>query len=246
VTRKTRGQELLALPLHFLSLQMASSVGLPYRDRRHAGEVLAGLLQAREIPRDTVVLALPRGGVPVAAEVAKALEAPLDVFLVRKLGVPGHEELAMGAIASGGTVVLNQDVVGLLRLNADDIRRATDKELLELSRQERVFRGNHPAEPTQGRGVILIDDGLATGATMRAAARAIRATGPSRTIVAVPVAAKSTCEEFQSELDEVVCAATPEPFQAVGLWYQDFSQTSDDEVRALLGESRQRLAVRAS
>lgn len=207
----------------------------PYRDRRDAGRVLADRLAEYAGRPDVVVLALPRGGVPVAYEVARALGAPLDVFLVRKLGVPGHEELAMGAIASGGVVLLNPDVVEKLRIPREDIERVAEEESRELGRRERAYRDGRPAPEVRDRTVILIDDGLATGASMRAAVAALRRLGPAKIVVAVPIAAPSTCEEFHHEVDEVVCARTPEPFYAVGLWYHDFSQTTDDEVRELLG-----------
>ena len=214
-------------PLRFESAQR-------YRNRTEAGRALADLLKKYANRDDVIVLALPRGGVPVAAEVAAALKAPLDVFLVRKLGVPGHEELAMGAIASGGIRVLNRDVLVPLGLGLEVVDRAAAREAQEIERRERAYRGDRPAARLGGRTVILIDDGLATGATMRAAAHAIRAQRPARLVVAVPVAAKSTCDEFRQEVDEVVCGLTPEPFYAVGLWYDDFSQTTDDEVRTLL------------
>ena len=207
---------------------------LPFRDRREAGRVLAGHLSAYANRSDTVVLALPRGGVPVAYEVAQALPAPLDIFLVRKLGVPGHEELAMGAIASGGVRVMNDEIIATLGLREEDITRVAAREATEIARRERAYRGDDPPQPVRDRTVILVDDGLATGATMRAAAQAIRAQGPAKLVVAVPVAASSTCDAFRAEVDEIVCAATPEPFYGVGLWYQDFSQTTDDEVRTLL------------
>jgi len=183
---------------------------------------------------DTVVLALPRGGVPVAAEIAHALAVPLDVFVVRKLGVPGHEELALGAIASGGVRVLNQGVVDAARMSPEAVERVARRELEEVERREAAYRGGRPPVETAGKRVILVDDGLATGATMRAAVAAVRATGPARIVVAVPIAAASTCEELAREVDEIVCLRTPEPFYAVGLWYEDFSQTTDEEVRALL------------
>lgn len=193
------------------------------------GEQLA-LLAGRP---DLLVLGLPRGGVPVAWEVARRLGAPFDVFVVRKLGFPGHEELAMGAIASGGVRVLNPEVMdyGVTR---EDLDEATEREQRELERRERLFRGDRPPVQVAGRTVILVDDGLATGSTMRAAVRALRQQGAGRIVVAVPIAAPSVCVEMQDEADEVVCAATPQAFRAVGLWYDDFSQTTDEEVRELL------------
>lgn len=205
-----------------------------FRDRTEAGQLLAKRLTAYANRLDVLVLALPRGGVPVAYEVARALGVPLDVFVVRKLGVPGHEELAMGAIASGGECVLNDDVVEALRIPRHVIEAASARELRELERRERAYRGDRPAPKVRGRTVILVDDGLATGATMRAAVHALRRLGPARIVVAVPTAAPSTCEEFRHEADECVCVITPEPFHGVGLWYEDFSQTTDDEVRDLL------------
>lgn len=205
-----------------------------FRDRTDAGRCLAGMLPAYAARSDVVVLGLPRGGVPVAYEVARALGAPLDVFLVRKLGVPGHEELAMGAIASGGTRVLNDEIVGALGIPPEVIDAVAARETAELSRRERAYRGDRPPVDVRARTVILIDDGLATGATMRAAAAALRQAGPRRLVVAVPLASREACDAFRTEVDEVVCASRPEPFHAVGLWYDDFSQTTDAEVRALL------------
>jgi putative phosphoribosyl transferase len=209
-----------------------------FRDRRDAGRFLARRLKRYAGRSDVLVLALPRGGVPVAYEVAKELRAPLDLFLVRKLGVPGHEEYAMGAIASGGVRVLNDRAVNQ-GIPADIIDRVTRRELRELERRERAYRGNRPPPEMRGRTVILVDDGLATGSTMRAAAAALRRLGPKKIVVAVPVAAPETCDELRSEVDEVVCAETPQPFQAVGLWYDDFSQTTDDEVRDLFERARE-------
>ena len=205
-----------------------------FRDRREAGRLLAERLRMEGDGSDTVVLALPRGGVPVAAEIAHELAVPLDVFVVRKLGVPGHEELALGAIASGGVRVLNQGVVDAARMSPEAVERVARRELEEVERREAAYRGGRPPVETAGKRVILVDDGLATGATMRAAVAAVRATGPARIVVAVPIAAASTCEELAREVDEIVCLRTPEPFYAVGLWYEDFSQTTDEEVRALL------------
>ncbi len=216
-----------------------------FRDRTDAGRKLAARLKEYAGRTDVLVLALPRGGVPVAYEVAKELGAPLDVFLVRKLGVPGQEELAMGAIASGGVRVLNEDVVSYLGIPAEVIDIVGADERRELERRERTYRNGRPPPDVTGRVVILIDDGLATGSTMRAAAAALRAQRPARIVVAVPVSAPETCEQFKSEVDEVICAATPEPFRGVGLWYRDFSQTTDEEVRELLARAnpqRQRAA----
>ena len=187
---------------------------------------------------DVLVLALPRGGVPVGFEVAQALRAPLDVFIVRKLGVPGHDELAMGAIATGGVRVLNDDVVISLELEPDVIDAVAAREGKELARRERLYRGARPAPDVHGRTVILVDDGLATGSTMRAAVAALRKQTPARIVVAVPVAAPETCEEFKAEVDEVVCAATPRMFNGVGRWYENFSQTTDEEVHELLAQAR--------
>ena len=208
-----------------------------YDDRFEAGRVLSDLLSKYTGRTDVLVLALPRGGVPVAYEVARALDAPLDVFLVRKLGVPGHEELAMGAIASGGVRVLNDGVVRSLHIPETAIERATRDEMGELRRREREYRGEGPPPEVRGRTVILVDDGLATGSTMRAAAEALRRQSPRRIVVAVPVASAETCAEFRDIVDDVICAATPEPFHAVGQWYEDFSQTTDEEVRRLLEQS---------
>ncbi|MBI4455318.1 MAG: phosphoribosyltransferase [Acidobacteria bacterium] len=205
-----------------------------FRNRTEAGQLLAEKLTAYANRSDVLVLALPRGGLPVALEVARALHAPLDVFLVRKLGVPGHEELAMGAIATGGMRVINEDVVGYLRIPERVIDSVAAKELQELQRRERVYRGNRPFPAIHGWKIILVDDGLATGSTMRAAVAALRKQQPDRTIVAVPVAPLSIYREFQQEVDEIVCIFTPEPFDGVGRWYQDFAQMADDEVRDLL------------
>jgi predicted phosphoribosyltransferase len=205
-----------------------------YRDRYEAGRILAGNLTAYANQPNVIVLALPRGGVPVAYEVAQALHAPLDVFLVRKLGLPGHEELAMGAIASGGVRVLNEEVVRVLQVPDDVLETVAATEQQELERRERLYRGDRPPLDVHGKTVILVDDGLATGASMRAAVAALRQMEPARIVVAVPVGSAETCHDLGQEADEVVCASTPEPFRAVGLWYEDFSQTSDEEVRELL------------
>ena len=186
---------------------------------------------------DVVVLALPRGGVPVAYEVAHMLRAPLDVFVVRKLGVPGHEELAMGAVASGGVRVLNDDVVRGLGIPDHLVDAVTTWERRELRRRERLYRGDRPAPDVRGKTVILVDDGLATGASMHAAIAALRQQGPARIVVAVPTAARETCDALRADVDDVICAITPEPFHAVGLWYEDFSQTTDEEVRELLARA---------
>jgi putative phosphoribosyl transferase len=206
----------------------------PYRDRAHAGALLAGHLGSYAGRADVVVLGLPRGGVPVAAEVARALRAPLDVFCVRKLGVPGDEELAMGAIATGGVVVVNEQVVSELGVPEGMLADVTAAEREELERRDRAYRGDRPPARLAGRTVVVVDDGLATGATMRAAVRAVRAVGPSRVVVAVPVAAAETCRSLEADADEVVCPLAPEGFRSVGGWYEDFSTTSDDEVRRCL------------
>jgi putative phosphoribosyl transferase len=210
-----------------------------FRNRAEAGRLLAERLREYADRDDVIVLALPRGGVPVAYEVAKALDAPLRVFVVRKIGVPGHEELAMGALASGGILVLDHDLVRALGLGQSDVERVVDAESRELARREAAYGALYPQE-LEGKTAILVDDGLATGATMRAAALAVRRLNPARVVVAVPVAAEETCNRFRDVVDEIVCDATPKPFRAVGLWYEDFSQTSDDEVRDLLARAGDR------
>lgn len=207
---------------------------LPFRDRVHAGQLLAHRLKAYTDRRDVLILALPRGGVPVAREIARSLHAPLDVFLVRKLGAPGQEELAMGAIASGGVRVLNDEVVRELHVPPRVIDLVTARELRELARREDLYRGGRPGPDVAGKTVILVDDGLATGSTMRAAIAALRQAKPKRIVVAVPVAAAPTCKELGEEVDEIVCLHTPEPFYSVGFWYEDFSQTGDEEIREML------------
>jgi putative phosphoribosyl transferase len=207
-----------------------------FRDREEAGRRLAERLRGYAGRDDVIVLALPRGGVPVASEVAKALGVPLGVFVVRKLGVPGHEELAMGAIASGGVILLDEGLVRSLGLRREELERVVTSELRELERREQAYTGGRGPPELEGRTVILVDDGLATGSTMRAAVLAVRRRNPARVVVAVPVASPETCDDFRDVDDETVCVLTPRPFHAVGLWYDDFSPTSDDEVRRLLAQ----------
>jgi putative phosphoribosyl transferase len=212
-----------------------------FSNRTEAGRLLAEKLVNYAGRTDVIVLGLPRGGVPVAYEVAKRLAVPLDVFIVRKLGVPGFEELAVGAIASGGVRVLNEDVMRALP-NADEtIESVTAKETAELERREQSYRDGRPAPELRDRIVILVDDGLATGATMRAAVKALRQRGAAKIVVAVPVGPPDTCRELEEQADETICLCTPEFFQAVGQYYEDFSQTSDDEVRELLARAAQEL-----
>jgi putative phosphoribosyl transferase len=208
-----------------------------YRDRIDAGKQLAARLSDYANRGDVMVLALPRGGVPVAYEVAKALHAPLDIFLVRKLGVPGQEELAMGAIATGGVRVINADVVDYLRIPARVVDAVVDAELRELERRERLYRGARAEPDVSGKTVILVDDGLATGSTMRAAVEALRQQNPARIVVAVPVSAPEICDEYRMGVDEIICAKTPELFMGVGKWYRDFSQTTDEEVGEILAQA---------
>ena len=213
---------------------------MQFKDRTAAGQLLAVELAAYANRPDVLVLALPRGGVPVAFEVAKALNAPLDVFVVRKLGVPGQQELAMGAIASGGVRVLNEDIVRQENICAQAIDKVAAKEQQELERRQRVYRGDCPLPIIQGRTIILIDDGLATGATMRAAIAALLKQKPAQIVVAVPVSSPQTCQEIKTQVDEIICAQTPSPFYSVGLWYEKFPQTTDEEVRDLLKKAANR------
>jgi predicted phosphoribosyltransferase len=205
-----------------------------FANRAEAGRAVAASLSAYAGRDDVIVLALPRGGVPVAAEIAAALDAPFDVFLVRKLGVPGQPELAMGAIAEGGTTVLNDDLIDSLGTSVEMVERVRARELQELERRQRLYRGVRPRPDVHDRTVILVDDGLATGASMEAAVGALRAMGPARVVVAVPVGARESCARMAALADEVICAQMPEHFAAVGQWYADFSETSDEEVSALL------------
>jgi putative phosphoribosyl transferase len=212
-----------------------------FRDRRDAGKKLAQRLVEYTGREDVIVLALPRGGVPVAYEVASALKTPLDIFIVRKLGWPGHEEMAIGAIASGGVRVLNEDIVRYLNIPDTLIDAVAQRELQELERREREYRGKRPPLELKDRTVILIDDGLATGASMRAAIVGVRAQAPAQIVVAVPTAALETCKALEPEVDQMICASTPEPFYGVSRWYEDFSQTTDEEVRLLLEKANRKL-----
>ncbi|HEY9620633.1 MAG TPA: phosphoribosyltransferase [Crinalium sp.] len=205
-----------------------------FRDRTEAGQQLAARLAKYANRSDVLILGLPRGGVPVACEVAQALHAPMDICLVRKLGVPTHKELAMGAIASGGVRVLNYDVIGWLNISGKTIDEVAAKELRELQRRDRTYRGDRPQPDLRDHIVIIVDDGLATGSTMRAAIAVIKMQHPARVVVAVPVAPKETCDALWNEADEVICLATPEPFYAIGLWYENFAQTTDDDVHRCL------------
>ncbi|OEU44026.1 phosphoribosyl transferase [Methanosarcina sp. Ant1] len=208
-----------------------------FNDRADAGKKLAKKLSEYANRSDVIILALPRGGVPVAFEVAKELNVKMDVFIVRKLGVPGNEELAMGAIASDNTRVLNEDVIRSFQIPQSVIDEVAVNELRELERRERLYRGNRPKPDISGSTVILIDDGLATGATMRAAAAAVKTKNPAKIVIAVPTAASDTCSAFENEVDKTICVATPEPFYGVGAWYEDFSQTTDKEVCELLNKA---------
>jgi putative phosphoribosyl transferase len=214
---------------------------LRFEDRREAGRYLASKLTKYDDREDALVLGLPRGGIPVAFEVAHVLHLPLDVFLVRKLGVPGHEELAMGAISTGEVRVLNQDVINQLSIDEKTIDRVARQEMQELHRRQEAYRGDRPEPQIEGRTVILVDDGLATGATMMAAVTALRQQNPAGIVVAVPTASQEICSHIEKYVDEVVCAITPDPFWGVGLWYENFEQTTDAEVRKLLLENAERI-----
>ncbi|HBY95094.1 MAG: phosphoribosyltransferase [Ardenticatenaceae bacterium] len=209
-----------------------------FQDRTQAGRLLARKLARYANRQDVLVLGLPRGGVPVASEVSRALNAILDIVVVRKLGVPGYEELAMGAIATGGTVVLNEDVVRGLDIPGSVVDAIAADELKELMRRERAYRGDRPLPDVRGRTVILVDDGLATGASMRAAVAALRQQQPAQIVVAVPVATREGCATLEAHVDDLICVSMPEPFYAIGLWYEDFSQVTDEEVRDLLQQAR--------
>ena len=213
-----------------------------FRDRRSAGSTLGKLVRVAAHDKEAVVLALPRGGVPVGFEVANALQIPLDVCVVRKLGMPGEEELALGALASGGVRVLNRDLIDALQVSNETIEFVTNRERLELERREELYRQGRPPVPVEGRTVILVDDGLATGATMLAAVRSLR-DRVGRIVIAVPVAAAQTCKQLRSEVASVVCAANPHLFESVGKWYQDFSPVSDEEVRLLLQQGTQKFGA---
>ena len=215
-----------------------------FEDRFDAGRFLAQQLKHYTEKPDVVVLALPRGGLPVAFEVARALDAPLDVFVVRKLGAPGYEELAMGAIATGGVRVFNEEVIQHLGVSESWIEATIQEQEEELRRREAAYRGDRPPVEIEGRTVILVDDGLATGASMRAAVRALRQRHPAAIVVAVPIGSRDTCDQFCAQVEEVVCARTPEPFHAVGAWYRNFTQTTDDEVRELLDRAAHERRVR--
>jgi putative phosphoribosyl transferase len=217
-----------------------------YTDRKQAGILLAQKLAAYAGRHDVIVLALPRGGVPVAFEIARALQAPLDVLLVRKLGVPGHEEYAMGAIATGGICILQSDVIRQLAIPQASVDDLVQRKQEELAQRERLYRSNRPAPNLEGCIAIVVDDGLATGSTMLAAIHALRQARPARMIIAIPVGARESVARLQAEVDEIVCLSIPENFQAVGLWYEDFNQTSDDEVIHLLDEAARLQALRPS
>ena len=227
-----------ALGLHFPPIMNVSQTLVPARfaDRRHAGAVLAGHLQMYRGRSDLVVLALPRGGVPVAYEVARSLQAPLDALIVRKLGAPGHPEFAIGAIAGGGISVLDEDFIAANRIPARAVDTIVQRERAEVARRERAYRASRPPVPVRGQVVIVVDDGLATGSTMRAAVLAVRQQGPAGIVVAAPVGSRQACQALTEVADQVICPLTPEPFSAVGLWYVDFSETTDEEVRYVLAQ----------
>jgi len=217
-----------------------------FKNRKDAGLKLAEKLTEYAGRDDVLILALPRDGIPVAYEVAEKLNAPLDVFFVRKLGVPGQEELAMGAIASNCVRVLNESTIAYLNISEGVINRVAEREQHELELREKAYRDNFPAPEVRGKTVILIDDGLATGATMRAAAIALKQQNPQKLVIAVPVSSAETCAEFRDKVDAIICATTPRPFYGVGMWYHDFSQTTDEEVSVLLEKSKQNLKTFAS
>ncbi len=207
-----------------------------FEDREEAGRLIGGMLE-KYGGEDVILLGLPRGGVPVAYAAAKVIDAPMDIFQVRKLGTPGHEELAMGAIASGGVKVLNDEVLRSINVSDEEIESVARKEQEELERRDQKYRGDRPMPRIEGRTVILVDDGLATGSSMRAVVKAIKTLNPAKIVVAVPVAAPEVCEQFTQIVDEVICVRTPTPFQAVGLWYENFGQTTDEEVTEILGKA---------
>jgi putative phosphoribosyl transferase len=209
-----------------------------FKNRREAGKLLAEKLIHYKNKSDILVLALPRGGVPVAFEVAKSLNAEMDIFIVRKLGIPGHEELAMGAIATGGIRIMNEDVLRMINIPLSAIELVTHQELLEIKRREEQYRGNTPEPMVSAKTVIIIDDGLATGSSMKAAISALKRQGPASITVAVPVAEAGVCNNFKQIVDDVICVKTPVNFRAVGMWYEDFTQTSDQEVIDLLKEAK--------
>lgn len=215
----------------------SNRISVPIKNREVAGQSLAEALQSYQGRKDLLVLALPRGGVPVAYEVARQLAAPLDLMLVRKLGTPGHKELAMGAIASGGYRVINDHIVSSMGISDEAIEREAEEEQVEMERRETTYRGDRPRPEVKGKQVILVDDGVATGATIRAAIVALRKQDPAGVIVAVPVAPPDTVEKLRQEADEVICPATPEPFNAIGAWYVEFPQVSDSEVQEFLGKA---------
>lgn len=208
------------------------------QNRTHAGQVLAERLVAYKNQKTVVVLALPRGGVPIGFEIAKKLHLPLDVYLVRKLGVPGHEELAMGAIASGNIIIFNEEVIQSLSLSQEQIKAVIEFERQELDRRNRCYRGNKPFISVENKTIILVDDGLATGATMRAAVLSLKKLHPAKIVIAVPVGASDSCHKLESEVDEIICVFTPTPFYGVGMWYEEFPQTSDEEVIQLLQQAQ--------